>query len=246
MRENKYDDKVFFEKYRNFPRSVKGLEAAGEWHELQRLLPDFAGRRVLDIGCGFGWHCRYAAEQGAALVVGTDISERMLAAARDKTTSPLITYRRVAMEDIEYPENTFDVVVSSLALHYTPDFEAVCRLVGRCLSVGGAFVFSVEHPIFTAAGAQDWAFGPDGEISHWPVDRYFEEGRRETIFLGERVFKYHRTVATYVETLLRSGFAIDHCVEPIPPEAMLAAMPELAVELRRPMMLLLAASKKGS
>ena len=52
--ENTYDRKEFFEKYSQMERSVKGLEGAGEWHELQKLLPDFSGKRVLDLGCGFG------------------------------------------------------------------------------------------------------------------------------------------------------------------------------------------------
>lgn len=51
--ENTYDRKEFFEKYSQMERSVKGLEGAGEWHELQKLLPDFSGKRVLDLGCGF-------------------------------------------------------------------------------------------------------------------------------------------------------------------------------------------------
>ena len=54
--ENTYDRKEFFEKYSQMERSVKGLEGAGEWHELQKLLPDFSGKRVLDLGCGFGWY----------------------------------------------------------------------------------------------------------------------------------------------------------------------------------------------
>ncbi|EOH85131.1 hypothetical protein UAS_02033 [Enterococcus asini ATCC 700915] len=54
MKENQYDQTEFFEKYRQFPRSVAGLQAAGEWHELRKLLPDFTDKRVLDIGCGFG------------------------------------------------------------------------------------------------------------------------------------------------------------------------------------------------
>lgn len=56
-------------------RSVKGLAGAGEWKTLERMLPDFHGKRVLDLGCGFGWHCRYAAEHGAASVTGVDISK---------------------------------------------------------------------------------------------------------------------------------------------------------------------------
>lgn len=86
MKENKYDNEQFFEAYKQFPRSAQGLSAAGEWHELQKMLPDFQGKRVLDIGCGFGWHCIYAAQNGASYVLGTDISEKMLEVAREKNT----------------------------------------------------------------------------------------------------------------------------------------------------------------
>ena len=82
MKENKYDDPVFFEKYSQMERSKKGLKGAGEWSELEKLLPDFRGKKVLDLGCGYGWHCRYAAEHGALSVLGTDLSEKMLGRAR--------------------------------------------------------------------------------------------------------------------------------------------------------------------
>lgn len=59
MKENKYDDKSFFDKYSQMDRSVKGLAGAGEWHTLKKMLPSFEGKRVLDLGCGFGWHCAY-------------------------------------------------------------------------------------------------------------------------------------------------------------------------------------------
>ena len=68
MKENKYNDPVFFEKYNQMPRSRQGLSAAGEWQTLEPLLPDFAGKEVLDLGCGYGWHCVYAAEHGAAQI----------------------------------------------------------------------------------------------------------------------------------------------------------------------------------
>ena len=53
MKENKYDDAAFFEKYSRMPRSREGLAAAGEWHALRKMFPDFKDRRVLDLGCGF-------------------------------------------------------------------------------------------------------------------------------------------------------------------------------------------------
>ena len=56
MKENKYDDDRFFSQYAQMSRSVEGLKGAGEWHILQKMLPDFTGKRILDLGCGFGWH----------------------------------------------------------------------------------------------------------------------------------------------------------------------------------------------
>jgi len=243
MRENKYDDSRFFEAYSRFPRSVHGLAAAGEWRELQRLFPDFEGKRVLDIGCGFGWHCSYAAENGAAYVLGTDISEKMLAVAREKTASPSVEYIRMAMEDINFAADSFDIAISSLALHYTASFEDICQRVYKALADGGSFVFSVEHPVFTAHGSQDWVYSSNGGREHWPVDRYFAQGRRDTIFLGEEVVKYHRTLTAYVGTLLKSGFTLTELVEPQPEPSLLKEMPD---ELRRPMMLLISAKKPGS
>lgn len=244
MKENKYDDEKFFEEYSRFPRSVEGLSAAGEWHELKKMLPNFLGKRVLDIGCGFGWHCIYAAEQGARWVLGTDISQKMLAVAREKTAFSNVEYRRLAMEDLDFAPNSFDVALSSLAFHYTPDFEDICRRVHRCLAVGGDFVFSVEHPVFTAYGTQDWSYDETGRRDHWPVDGYFEEGKRDAVFLGEHVTKFHKTLTTYLNTLLQTGFVITGIVEPQPAPELLDSVPGMRDELRRPMMLLVSAQKR--
>lgn len=242
MKENKYDDPVFFEKYSRMSRSVEGLDGAGEWSELQKLLPEFQGRRVLDLGCGYGWHCIYAAGKGACYVLGADLSEKMLEAAREKTDSPLVEYRRAAMEDLAFPEGSFDVIISSLAFHYVADFRSMAEKIYRWLTPGGRFVFSVEHPVFTAYGTQDWYYDDQGRILHFPVDNYYYEGRREAVFLGEPVVKYHKTLTTYLDSLLHSGFTLEHIVEPMPPEGMLH-LPGMKDEMRRPMMLLVAAVK---
>lgn len=241
MKENKYDEDVFFEKYSHFPRSVNGLKAAGEWHELRKMLPELCGKSVLDIGCGYGWHCIYAAENGARLVTGIDISEKMLSIARQKTLAPNVVYKRMAMEDIDFPPNSFDVVISSLAFHYTSNFREICERIRSCLVPAGDFVFSVEHPLFTASGTQDWIYDAEGRPSHWPVDHYFAEGQRDTNFLGEKVAKYHKTITTYLNTLLSTGFVITGIVEPQPAPELLHSNPAMQDELRRPMMLLVSA-----
>ena len=96
MKENKYDDPVFFAKYARMDRSRFGLKAAGEWRTLEPMLPDFTGRDVLDLGCGYGWHCAYAAEHGARSVLGLDLSEKMLAVAQKEHAAPPIEYCRMA------------------------------------------------------------------------------------------------------------------------------------------------------
>ena len=78
MKQNKYDNATFFTKYSQMTRSVKGLDGAGEWETLQKMLPDFKGKRVLDLGCGFGWHCQYALEHGASAVTGVVTDVRTL------------------------------------------------------------------------------------------------------------------------------------------------------------------------
>ncbi|MCD7969892.1 MAG: class I SAM-dependent methyltransferase [Alistipes sp.] len=242
MKENKYDQEGFFAAYSRFPRSERGLAAAGEWHRLRRLFPSTGGKRVLDIGCGFGWHCAYAAGQGAAYVLGTDISGKMLAEARRRNPHPVIEYRRRAMEELEFPDGSFDVVVSSLAFHYTPAYGELCCRIYRWLTPGGELLFSVEHPVFTAEGRQQWAETVDGGTV-WPVDNYFTEGPREAEFLGHTVIKYHRTLTTYTETLLQAGFIITAIEEPRP-ELPSPEIPEqMRDELRRPMMLIVAARK---
>lgn len=244
MRENKYDNDTFFQKYSQIDRSRYGLEGAGEWSELQRILPDFQGKRVLDLGCGYGWHCWYAAEHGAERVLGIDLSQKMLKEAISRNSHEAIYYRRAAMEDLRFPPHSFDVVISSLAFHYVKDFLSLVKRIGDWLEPGGDFVFSVEHPVFTSYGDQDWYRDEDGEILHFPVDNYYYQGEREAIFLGETMTKYHRTLTTYLETLLEAQFELLHVIEPQPPASMLDR-PGMRDEMRRPMMLLVAARKKA-
>ena len=109
-------------------------------------MPDFAGKQVLDLGCGYGWHCVYAAERGASHVTGVDLSEKMLDTAREKTHFPQVEYLHAAIEDVDFPPESFDVVFSSLTIHYLQDFPAFVERVRSWLKPGGDFVFSVEQP----------------------------------------------------------------------------------------------------
>lgn len=243
MKQNKYDDANFFAAYENMPRSIHGLEGAGEWHVLQALIPVLRNKSVLDLGCGFGWHCRYAREQHADSVIGVDISEKMLQKARELTNDSAISYLQMPIEDIQFSDEQFDVVISSLAFHYIESFDMICDKVYQSLKPKGVFLFSVEHPIFTSRNEQDWVYDEQGNILHWAVDGYQAEGKRETTFLTESVVKYHRTFATYMSNLIDAGFTIRAVKEPTPSEKMLREIPGMTDELRRPMFLIISATR---
>lgn len=243
MRENKYDDTIFFEKYSEMPRSKYGLSSAGEWEALKSILPSFEDKKVLDLGCGYGWHCIYAEEKGASEIVGVDISTKMLELAEEKNKKDKISYKCMAMEDIDFEDESFDIVFSSLAIHYIKDFDYLVKKIYKTLKKGGAFIFSVEHPVFTAQGSQDWIYDEDGNIKHFPVDNYYYEGERKTQFLGENITKYHRTLTTYLSTLISNGFNIKNVVEPMPSKKLLDEVEGMKDEMRRPMMLVISVEK---
>lgn len=240
---NEYDNEHFFEEYAKMPRSQGGLAAAGEWHQLKPLFPPLEGKRVLDLGCGYGWHCKFAAEQGAARVLGLDLSEKMIKEARRRNGAPGIEYRVCGIEEYDYPAEEWDCVVSNLALHYIENISAVFEKVHHTLKPGGTFLFNIEHPVFTAGVGQDWVYGSDGAPLYWPVDDYFLPGERKTHFLGCDVTKQHHTLTQILNGLLERGFALAAVEEAMPPREMLD-IPGMKDELRRPMMLLVRAEKK--
>ncbi|KAG6356633.1 hypothetical protein INS49_014507 [Diaporthe citri] len=223
--QNIYDTPEFFEAYAALPRQVHGLSSAPEWPALRRLLPaGLRGADVLDLGCGFGWHSRwFTAEGGATSARGVDISEQMLARAREMTpgigaegadgadgtrsATSAITFDRADLESVELPAGAYDVVFSALALHYVSGLERLLAQVHAALRPSGTLVFSVEHPLLTAPMRQGFITDAEG-IRYWPLDNYHDEGERVPTWPGSSVKKQHRSTATYVNLLLAAGFGI--------------------------------------
>lgn len=238
-----YDDPEFFESYSGLTRSVGGPEAAMDWPHLKALLPVFQGKRVLDLGCGFGGLCRYASRKGARWVVGVDSSWRMLEEALARTEETNVSYQLGSMNALGFADGSFDVALSTLALHYVERVDLLYERIAELLRPGGDFVASLEHPIFTARAEQEW-YTVEGQRLHWPVDNYQDEGPRRTNFMGGDVLKYHRTMETYVSALIEAGFVLQRLVEPGPDEKMLAEDPRWVEEARRPMLMMIAATRR--
>lgn len=242
MSQNIYDNQTFFDGYAQLSRSVQGLDGAPEWPTIRSILPDLQGKKVVDLGCGYGWFCRSAREQGADRVLGMDLSEKMLGKAKEMTEDPAIEYRQQDLEALQLPAASFDLVYSSLTLHYIEDLGKLFATVYQALVNGGEFIFTAEHPIYTAPKHQGWLVDEAGQKS-WPINGYQQEGKRISNWLAEGVIKQHRMLGTYINLLVQQGFTIRYLNEWGPSAQQIADNPALDEEKERPMIFILAVQK---
>lgn len=167
----------------------------------RREFGDVSGLDIIDLGCGDGTFAVQCIEAGCNSYTGIDGSAGMIDRAR--VVAPTATFRQSVMESTTLDDRSCDVVVARMALHYVTDLAAVLIKVKRALRPGGRIIFSVVHPIITAALTV--ADGPRTSVS---VDNYFEAGDRERSWFGSSVVWQHRTVEHYATTVLDAGFGI--------------------------------------
>ena len=243
-KQNIYDDPIFFDGYMKIREKEDNANDLFEIPALLTLLPDLSGKSLLDLGCGYGEHCKMFINMGAANVVGVDISEKMLEVAHRANSDQKITYLNIPIEDIDRLEEQFDVVVSSLAIHYVESFSEVVKKIYDKMNTGGVFVFSQEHPIATAySSGNRWTKDKNGKKLYVNLSHYCVEGERESTWFVNGVKKYHRTFSTIVNTLVEVGFTIERMIEPFPDAEMLKKYPQHDNLLHKPDFLLVKAKK---
>ncbi len=215
MSQNIYDNESFFDKYMKLRSNKYCANDLEEKPELYAMLPNLDGKKVLDLGCGYGDDCRYYRESGAERVVGIDISQRMIAEAEKRNRDKGITFINLDVADLNRIEEKFDIIVSSLAMHYVRDYSRLCENVNSLLCSRGIFLFSQEHPIFTATKrGVTWQSDIDNLITGMVVEDYTDSGERSVYWLVDNVVKYHRTFSDIINPLIESGFTICMTKEP--------------------------------
>ena len=165
MKQNVYDQETFYKGYKAIRERAYNYNNLLEQPAMQAVMPDDSGKVVLDIGCGSGDFAAKCVRNGAARVIGIDISANMINDAWSKYKDEGLQFIQVPFEDVELEPASIDIVVSSLAFHYMADLQAVMEKVSMVLRAGGELVFSCEHPIVTAnKGGEDWVLDEAGEI----------------------------------------------------------------------------------
>lgn len=245
--QNIYDHPDFYEGYRSLRENPVNYNVLLEHPALLSLLPDPTGKDVLDLGCGFGEICALCAQRGAHSVTGIDLSQRMLAAAERENGGRGIRFKQMDMSQIGELGQHFDLILSSLAVHYVEDFAALAKSVADCLRPDGVFLFSQEHPIGTChidETAPYWVYGEDGRALYHPLNGYGRPGKREITWFVDGVVKYHRTFSQLVNALTDAGLTIERMEEPLPSPELVAQYPFFEKEYHKPSFLLILARKK--
>lgn len=196
--------------------------AAGYWDEnpfqahfefpaTTALIPDVAGRRILDAGCGSGVYTNWLVERGGE-VVAADVSEEMLAETAERVDDGVELERTDLTTPLEFADDDeFDGVVSGSVIDHVEDWDRLFAEFARVLAPGGFLVCSMRHPMGNYVEYDDW--------NYFEADSY-------TADWGVEMITHRRPMSAVVNPLLDAGFRLDELSEPEPTEAFAEQCPE--------------------
>jgi SAM-dependent methyltransferase len=204
------------------------------------LLPDIKGKTVLSVGCGSGEDSIYLKRQGAGRSIGIDISNELIGIA--KGSYPECEFHVMNMEEIDFPDSSFDFVYSSLAIHYIEDWSKVFANVYRILKSNSSFLFSCGHPLRFAMDDND-----NGEYLSWTLQIAENTATGEFMITGDYLAKrktidalgkntantWTMPIGDIATAATNAGFLIERLVDPRPLEDLKEIDPQTYYRLSR-------------
>lgn len=199
---------------------------------MYKKLPDLRGKSVLCIGCGTGEECAHLKSLGAKRVVGIDISKGLIDFA--KKSYPDLEFQVMDMEKLNFPDDFFDFVYSSLTMHYVKDLTKTLKSIHHVLKDNGRFLFSTHHPVKWGAKTNrskekdSFLIGyekyKNGECEVF--GDYLNTRKIDDIWFDEfNVTYYHRSLSEIIGDILKSGFVISDFIEPKPLKSVVKEKP---------------------
>ena len=187
-----------------------------ERHSMLALMPELKGKTVLDLGCGPGVYAEYFIKQGAK-VTACDISEEMIGITKSKLGDELKAYVADLAQGLpEEADNSYDLVVCPLTIHYLNDLGLLFREVQRVLKKDGSFFFSTHHPMV------DFEASPSGH--YFQRELIIEEW--DTVGKPVQVQFYRRPLTELFNVIASSGLFVARLNEGTPSEKMREMAPE--------------------
>lgn len=176
------------------------------------LKPIVKEMKVLDLGCGSCLFSRKLRKWGGR-VTGVDFSEKMLEIARREV--PNAEFVKADIRNLPFPARSFDIVASSLVLHYIKNPTPVFREAARILKSNGVFVFSLHHPFSPVS--VDGKFVAEGDGQYMTAGKYFQNDRYTWRMLdGMELASYHHTFEMLVMALSKAGLVVESLLEARP------------------------------
>ncbi|QSB06112.1 class I SAM-dependent methyltransferase [Natronoglycomyces albus] len=200
MQANDYDS---FAKAYSADNESNLLNGHYERPAMVNLAADVNGRRILDAGCGSGPLAAALRDRGA-IVTGFDSSVEMVKLARQRLGEDVELHVADLAQPLPFGDGVFDDVVSSLVLHYLPDWSAALAELRRVLRPGGRLILSVHHPIIYKM------INPETDyfaLTEWSDDYSFD-GQRATLTT------WHRPLHAMTDAFTEAGFHIRVISEP--------------------------------
>ncbi|MDQ6823369.1 MAG: class I SAM-dependent methyltransferase [Candidatus Eremiobacteraeota bacterium] len=194
--------------YEEFAATYARHTASSLWNAsyerpaLQEIVGDVRGRTVLDAGCASGELSAWLLQQGAK-VTALDRSAAFLAMIRERLSSPVDVVQADLAKQLPFSDAAFDVIVSSLTLHYVANWDALMCEFFRVTKPGGRLLFSTHHPSVTATLAANYF------TTALVDDTFTIDG------VAYPVQYYHRSLEGIVAPILSAGFTIRAMREPI-------------------------------
>ncbi len=203
------------------------------WHRelidptLLGVVGDVAGLDVLDLCCGNGYISRKLARAGAK-VTGVDASAAMVKRARwhEEVSALGVVYHVADASNLSIlNSNSFDLVVSNMALMDIERADVAIHEAARVLRSGGRFVASLSHPCFDIWGRSGWQIELVGaEQIVWRKVRSYRQLQTSMVPWhgpnGElwETEAYHRPLSWYFRAIRAAGLAVTALEEPEPSE----------------------------
>ena len=200
---------------------------------MYKLLPPLSGKRVISLGCGSGEDSSYLKKSGAKESVGIDISSELIKIA--ETSHPECEFHIMDMENLDFPDSSFDFAYSSLAIHYLEKWDSVFKEVYRILKPNSFFLFSCGSPVryFMEGSETENESINKLEISKNKITKevtiigdYLGRKKLTDGFGKDTVTTWCKSFGEISSEISSSGFLIERIVEPKPLKELADIFPE--------------------
>lgn len=209
--------KHYFERRTNLNRFDYNRDI--EVPALIKMIGNVKDKIILDMGCGFGDHAEKLSKQKFKRLFGFDKCKKFIKLAKEKNIPNTEFYTGDMNKRLKYPDSFFDIVYSSLAVHYIKDLRKLFKEVKRVLKKDGIFCFSTGHPIFNIINETDkHIIGVEKINGKQNINgNYFDERKKE-IDLGSlgKVKLFNYTFETLIKSGLKNGLELIDYVDALP------------------------------